>query len=562
MTQISPSLGQYYKEELIAHIMGWQADAVEKQASLIAAEGLNIGALNCTRVSGDLKAARSLVRVHDILSTLQEQRLKVVKAWMKDLDYFPHVAGIPFHPPSSSPNSVTPNGLSSLSAPLTNGLAPFIPPPSSTGVGWGAPSSLPPIPPPSSSSLVSQPAPPTEAELPSMTDSAPCSSSTSSTSSSSNAHHHHLHHHPHQPPLHPPPSAAFAKHENIPSTTKPELSSATAAPVVVLGGSGGSGGSGTPLKKERSFSASGSGSGSGSGPTTDSARPPPPPSISSSSSRKIEEDSKLALKPYAVGANSDGTTTTTTTTTDFADLKLKREEESATKTETKATTAGSFNDVVVDFAEENGREQNGGVDDDEDASPSTSRSRSNSNDKFPVKKRDIDAEAAVREVELDVDGVDATPASKRTKLDIAIVKNPDALVVKVEKAKRERRKSGGTTGSDDSRSTTPKEDFDNSVVVKSENDLFVKANPVNQIPQAKDPKNEENEENSIDSPYPIAERRSSSPVSDCRLTAEFGCDELASSTDAVVTSDVIPNGPIEKIGDERLSTSPTTVVAN
>ena len=65
---------QYYKEELIAHIMGWQADAVEKQASQIAAESLNIGALNCTRVSGDLKAARSLVRVHDILSTLQEQR--------------------------------------------------------------------------------------------------------------------------------------------------------------------------------------------------------------------------------------------------------------------------------------------------------------------------------------------------------------------------------------------------------------------------------------------------------------------------------------------------------
>ena len=65
---------------------------------------------------------------------------------MKDLDYFPHVAGIPFHPPSSSPNSVsTPNGLASHSAPLTNGLTPFIPPPSSTGVGWGAPSSLPPM---------------------------------------------------------------------------------------------------------------------------------------------------------------------------------------------------------------------------------------------------------------------------------------------------------------------------------------------------------------------------------------------------------------------------------
>ena len=64
---------------------------------------------------------------------------------------------------------------------------------------------------------------------------------------------------------------------------------------------------------------------------------------------------------------------------------------------------------------------------------------------------------------------DATPASKRTKLDIggiAAAKNPEALV-KVEKAKRERSKSGGTAGSDESRSTTPKEDFDNSVVVKS-----------------------------------------------------------------------------------------------
>jgi hypothetical protein len=67
-------LHQYYKEGLITHIMGWQADQVERQANAIAADALNIGALNCTRVSADLKAARSLVRVHDILSTLQEQR--------------------------------------------------------------------------------------------------------------------------------------------------------------------------------------------------------------------------------------------------------------------------------------------------------------------------------------------------------------------------------------------------------------------------------------------------------------------------------------------------------
>lgn len=44
------------------------------QANKYADEAHNLGSLNCTRVSAELKMARSLVRLTEIQATLQEQR--------------------------------------------------------------------------------------------------------------------------------------------------------------------------------------------------------------------------------------------------------------------------------------------------------------------------------------------------------------------------------------------------------------------------------------------------------------------------------------------------------
>ncbi|CAN7990119.1 unnamed protein product, partial [Ixodes hexagonus] len=71
---LTPSLANYYNEALIGHITGWQADHAERQANRYSEEAHSLGSLNCTRVSAELKMARSLVRLAEIQATLQEQR--------------------------------------------------------------------------------------------------------------------------------------------------------------------------------------------------------------------------------------------------------------------------------------------------------------------------------------------------------------------------------------------------------------------------------------------------------------------------------------------------------
>lgn len=72
---LTPSLANYFKEDLISHVTGWQADHAEKQANKYSDESHDIGSHLCTRVSAELKMARSLVRLTEIQSTLQEQRI-------------------------------------------------------------------------------------------------------------------------------------------------------------------------------------------------------------------------------------------------------------------------------------------------------------------------------------------------------------------------------------------------------------------------------------------------------------------------------------------------------
>lgn len=90
---LTPSLANYFRADLITHVTGWPAEMLEKQvyipnqyfkmqtlkclifkAQKCCEEAHIIGNLQCTRVSADLKIARSLVRITEITATLQEQK--------------------------------------------------------------------------------------------------------------------------------------------------------------------------------------------------------------------------------------------------------------------------------------------------------------------------------------------------------------------------------------------------------------------------------------------------------------------------------------------------------
>lgn len=84
--QLTPSLSNYYNERLVEHVTGWQGDQAERQANRYTEEAYTVGNLLCTQVSADLKKARSLVRISEIQSTLQEQRILFLRQQIKELE--------------------------------------------------------------------------------------------------------------------------------------------------------------------------------------------------------------------------------------------------------------------------------------------------------------------------------------------------------------------------------------------------------------------------------------------------------------------------------------------
>ncbi|CAG2166532.1 unnamed protein product [Oppiella nova] len=83
---LTPSLANFYKEELVSHVTGWQAEHAEKQAKSYSNQSLDYGCHQCTRVSAELKMARSLVRLTEIQSTLQEQRIIFATQQIKNVE--------------------------------------------------------------------------------------------------------------------------------------------------------------------------------------------------------------------------------------------------------------------------------------------------------------------------------------------------------------------------------------------------------------------------------------------------------------------------------------------
>ncbi|XP_063235701.1 WW domain-containing adapter protein with coiled-coil homolog isoform X2 [Bacillus rossius redtenbacheri] len=83
---LTPSLANHYRDDLVNHVRGWPAEALEKQAQKLSEEGHTMGSLQCTRVSADLKTARSIVRLTEIQATLQEQRILFLRQQIKTLE--------------------------------------------------------------------------------------------------------------------------------------------------------------------------------------------------------------------------------------------------------------------------------------------------------------------------------------------------------------------------------------------------------------------------------------------------------------------------------------------
>ncbi|XP_014291451.1 WW domain-containing adapter protein with coiled-coil homolog isoform X1 [Halyomorpha halys] len=82
---LTPSLANHYRDDLVNHVRGWPADLLEKQAQKMSEEAHGLGSM-CTRVSAELKCARSIVRLTEIQATLQEQRVLFLRQQIKNLE--------------------------------------------------------------------------------------------------------------------------------------------------------------------------------------------------------------------------------------------------------------------------------------------------------------------------------------------------------------------------------------------------------------------------------------------------------------------------------------------
>lgn len=83
---LTPSLANHYRDDLVNHVRGWPAELLEKQAQKFSEDAHSLGSLQCTRVSAELKSARSIVRLTEIQATLQEQRVLCIRQQIQYLE--------------------------------------------------------------------------------------------------------------------------------------------------------------------------------------------------------------------------------------------------------------------------------------------------------------------------------------------------------------------------------------------------------------------------------------------------------------------------------------------
>ncbi|KAI8128336.1 WW domain-containing adapter protein with coiled-coil like protein [Lucilia cuprina] len=84
--EISTKLSKYFRADLITHVTNWAADQLEKQTQKCSEEAHLYGDLQCTKVSAELKCARSLVRITEITATLQEQKIMYLRQQIRRIE--------------------------------------------------------------------------------------------------------------------------------------------------------------------------------------------------------------------------------------------------------------------------------------------------------------------------------------------------------------------------------------------------------------------------------------------------------------------------------------------
>ncbi|XP_019558582.3 rho GTPase-activating protein gacF isoform X2 [Aedes albopictus] len=83
---LTPSLAKYFRADLISHVTGWPSEILEKTVQKMSEEAHILGDLQCSKVSADLKCARSVVRITEITATLQEQKIMYLRQQIRRLE--------------------------------------------------------------------------------------------------------------------------------------------------------------------------------------------------------------------------------------------------------------------------------------------------------------------------------------------------------------------------------------------------------------------------------------------------------------------------------------------
>ncbi|XP_049543837.1 WW domain-containing adapter protein with coiled-coil homolog [Anopheles darlingi] len=83
---LTPTLAKYFRADLISHVTGWPSEILEKTIQKLSEEAHILGDLQCSKVSAELKCARSLVRITEITATLQEQKIMYLRQQIRRLE--------------------------------------------------------------------------------------------------------------------------------------------------------------------------------------------------------------------------------------------------------------------------------------------------------------------------------------------------------------------------------------------------------------------------------------------------------------------------------------------